>query len=153
MQVIINTATHPIVEYQADPNSFAYRPQRMARDAIALLVGHLEQSGNRKKAQNELPVKVSKGMYDQFKGKRLRKRMGLINPGVSLRKREYLYDYWICGQNKQVSEQKSNINPFTFTSNYHIINVDIKKCFDNIDQRVILKKFPLCSKYRFLKKA
>jgi hypothetical protein len=40
-----------------------------------------------------------------------------------------------------------------FFSNYHIINVDIQKCFDKIDHQTALEKYPLCNKYRFFLKA
>lgn len=39
-----------------------------------------------------------------------------------------------------------------FFSRYHIINLDIYKCFENIDHQTVLAKYPLCNKYRFLLK-
>lgn len=48
LQTILHATAHPIVEYQSDPHSFAYRPYRSASNAIALLTGHLEQLGIQK---------------------------------------------------------------------------------------------------------
>merc|ERR1712194_633435 len=77
LQTIIDAAVHPIIEYQADPHSFGFRPNRSALDAIALLIGHLEQQGKSKTGSKLLPVKVSKEKYDSFKGRRYRKKGAL----------------------------------------------------------------------------
>ena len=153
LQTIIDVAVHPIIEYQADPHSFGFRPKRSALDAIALLIGHLEQQGKSKPGNRLLPVKVSKDKYDSFKGRRFRKRGALKIKNVNKRRREYLYNYYICGDNILLKDQKTEQSSFTFFSNYHIINVDIRKCFDNIDHQVALQKYPLCQKYRFFLKA
>lgn len=153
LQTIIDAAVHPIIEYQADPYSFGFRFNRSALDAIALLIGHLEEQGTSKKGNLLSPVKVSKEMYNSFKGRRLRKRRALKKTNVSKRQREYLYDYYICGDNISVHDQEVKRKPFLFFSNYHVINVDIQKCFDNIDHQVALQKYPLCNKYRFFLKA
>jgi hypothetical protein len=63
------------------------------------------------------------------------------------------YDYYICGGNTLVKDQEVKQKPFLFFSNYHIINVDIRKCFDKIDHQTALKKYPLCNKYHFFLKA
>jgi len=98
-------------------------------------------------------VKVSKEKYDSFKGRRYRKKGALKNKNVNKRKREYLYSYYICGDNTLVKDQEVEQKPFLFFSNYHIINVDIEKYFDKIDHQTALEKYPLCNKYRFFLKA
>lgn len=149
LQTIVKAAVHPITEYQADPHSFGFRPKRSSAQAIALLVGHLEQQGARKTGSKLLPVKVSKERYDSFKGRRYRQRAALVEKGVGKRQRRYNYNYYICGDNVPIDDRTEISKAFAYFSNYHIINVDIQKCFDNIDHGIILKKYPLCSKYRF----
>ena len=153
LQTILHAAAHPIIEYQSDPHSFAYRPCRSASNAIALLTGHLEQLGIQKSAQQNLPVKVSKNTYNEFKGRRYRKRILQIIPRAKKRRRKYLYQYYICGPNTPVKDQKALKPPFKFFSNYHLINVDILKCFDNISHDVALKTYPICNKYQYFLKA
>lgn len=153
LQTIVDAAVHPITEYQADPHSFGFRPKRSAADAIALLVGHLEQQGARKTGRILLPVKVTKEKYDSFKGRRYRQRGAMVEKRVGKRQRKYHYIYYICGDNVPVDQQAKKSKSFAFSSNYHVINVDIRKCFDNIDHGVILEKYPLCNKYRFFLKA
>ena len=153
LQTIIDAAVHPIIEYQADPHSFAFRPNRSTIDAIALLIGHLEQQGKSREGNKLLPVKVSKEMYDSFKGRRFRKRGAFKNKNAGKRRREYFYSYYICGNNTSIKDPEVKNSPFLFFSNYHVINVDIRKCFDNIDHQVALEKYPLCKKYRFFLKA
>jgi hypothetical protein len=118
-----------------------------------LLIGHLEQQGKSKAGSKLLPVKVSKEKYDFFKGRRFRKKGALKNKNVNKRQREYFYSYYICGDNTLVKDQEVEQKPFMFFSNYHIINVDIRKCFDEIDHKTALEKYPLCNKYRFFLKA
>jgi len=153
LQTIIDAAVHPIIEYQADPHSFGFRPKRSALDAIALLIGHLEQQGKSKAGNTLLPVKVSKAKYDSFRGRRFCQKRALKFKNVSKRRREYFYNYYICGDNTLLKGQEAEQKSFRFSSNYHILNVDIQKCFDNIDHQVALQKYPLCQKYRFLLKA
>jgi len=153
LQTIIDAAVHPIIEYQADPHSFGFRPKRSALEAITLLIGHLEQQDNSKAGSNLLPVEVSKEKYDAFKGRRFRKKGALKNKNVNKRQREYFYTHYICGLNTLVEDQEVEQKPFLFFSNYHIINVDIRKCFDKINHQTALEKYPLCNKYRFFLKA
>jgi Mor family transcriptional regulator len=152
LQTIIDAAVHPIIEYQADPHSFGFRPKRSALDAIALLISYLEQQGKSKAGSRLLPVQVSKEKYDSFKGRRFHKRGALKNKNVNKRRREYLYSYYICENNILVKDQKVEQKSFMFFSNYHIINVNVCKCFDKINNQTALEKYPLCNKYRFLLK-
>ncbi len=153
LQTILHAAAHPIVEYQSDPHSFAYRPNRSASSAIALLTGHLEQLGIQKNTQQNLPIKVSQSSYEKFKGRRYRKKILQIRPKAKKRQRKYLYQYYICGPNIPIKDQKTLKKPFKFFSNYRLINVDILKCFDNISHDAALKTYPICSKYRYFIRA
>ena len=153
LQTIIDAAAHPIIEYQADPHSFGFRPKRSAFDAIVLLIDYLEQQGKLKMGSRLLPVKVSKEKYNSFKGRRFRKKKALKNKNVNKRRREYFYSYYIYEDNILVKDQQVEQKPSMFSSNYHIINVDIQKCFDNINHQIALQKYPLCQKYRFFLKA
>jgi Mor family transcriptional regulator len=152
LQTIIDAAVHPIIEYQADPHSFGFRPKRSALDAIALLISYLEQQGKSKAGSRLLPVQVSKEKYDSFKGRRFHKRGALKNKNVNKRRREYFYSYYICENNILVKDQEVEQKPFMFFSNYHIININVYKCFDKINNQTALEKYPLCNKYRFLLK-
>jgi retron-type reverse transcriptase len=152
LQTIIDAAVHPIIEYQADPHSFGFRPKRSALDTIALLISYLEQQSHLKVGSKLLPVKVSKKKYDSFKSSRFRIKGALKNKNVNKRQRKYCYSYYICENNTLVKDQKVEQKPFLFFSNYHIINLNIREYFDKIDHKTILQKYPLCNKYRFLLK-
>jgi hypothetical protein len=74
LQMIINAAVHPILEYQADPNSFAYRPKRFAMDAIALIVKHLEHFQKQKRSFTHLQLKVSKNTCQSIQDQKIKKK-------------------------------------------------------------------------------
>lgn len=64
LQTILDTAVHPIYEYQADPNSFGFRPKRFALQAVSLIYGRLSQLGMQKgNMNNEVPVKVGETTF------------------------------------------------------------------------------------------
>jgi retron-type reverse transcriptase len=125
LQTIIDAAVHTVIGHQADPYNFGFRPKRSALDAIALLIGHLEQQSKSKAGSKLLPIKVSKEKYDSFKGRRFRKKVALKNKNVNKRQREYYHSYHICGDNTLIKHQEVKQKPFLFFSNYHIINVTI----------------------------
>jgi hypothetical protein len=74
LQMIINAAVHPILEYQADPNSFAYRPNRFTIDAIALVVKHLEHFQKQKRSFTYLQLKVSKSICNIVQDKKIKEK-------------------------------------------------------------------------------
>lgn len=117
LQMIINAAVHPILEYQADPHSFAYRPNRFAIDAIALIVKHLERFQKQKRSFTHLQLKVSQNIYNVVQNQKVKKK--LYVPALSQ----------FC------------------------INVDVHRCFDDINHDIILKIYPLSSKYKYFLKA
>jgi len=149
LQTIIHTALHPIIEYQSDFYSFGFRPKRSAVNAVVLLIERLEYQGKIKKVNELLFVKVSKKIYHSFKGCGSRKKKVLRNKSISKQRQKYFYNYYLCRHNTSVRDFKAKYFPFLFFSNYYIINVDIWKCFDNINYQVVLEKYPLCNKYRF----
>lgn len=148
LQKIIFLAVHPIVEYQSDPLSFGFRPQRSALDAIFLITNQLKQLGLNNSCGSSLPVKVGAKRFNSFEGLKMKNRLRLIDKNVSKRKRKYDYAYWIAKENSEPIK----INK-TFHSYHKIINVEIEKCFDNIKFDSILEKYPLTSEYTFLLKA
>ena len=152
LQMIIHTALHPILEYQSDFYSFGFRPKRSAVNAVILLIERLEYQGKIKKVNELLFAKVSKKKYHSFKGCRSRKRKVLRNGSVNRKGQKFVYNYYLCRSNISVRDLKAKDLPFLFFSNYYIINVDIWKCFDNMNYQVVLEKYPLCNKYRFFLK-
>jgi len=152
LQMIIHTALHPILEYQSDFYSFGFRPKRSAVNAVILLIERLEYQGKIKKVNELLFAKVSKKKYHSFKGCRSRKRKVLRNGSVNRKGQKFVYNYYLCRSNISVRDLKAKDFPFLFFSNYYIINVDIWKCFDNMNYQVVLEKYPLCNKYRFFLK-
>lgn len=104
LQMIVDAVVHPIIEYQSDSHSFAYRPNRSAAGAIALVMGRLKYLQKQK-----------------------------ASSGRSL---------------LQMKEMRSQS-----MSSHFIIKADIHNCFDSINHDMILKIYPLCSKYRYFLKA
>jgi len=153
LQMIIDAAVHPIAEYQADHNSFGFRSNRSTVDAITSFMGRLGQRRKQKEENKSGIVKVSKEAYNLFKGGRFRKRRALKHRNVSRRQREYFYDYYTCGKTILAKDRKVKRKPFTFSSDYHIITIKIRKCFDNIDHQTALRTYPLGTEYNFFLKA
>jgi hypothetical protein len=63
LQMVVDAAVHPIIEYQSDPHSFAYRPNRSATDAIVLVVNRLEHLNKQETMGGYLGSKVFNGTY------------------------------------------------------------------------------------------
>jgi hypothetical protein len=94
LQTILDAAVHPICEYQADPNSFGFRPKRSALQAISLIYGRLSQLGMQGgNINNEVPIKVCEATFKSFKGKKYRQRARLLTPNNRIRNRKYAYNY------------------------------------------------------------
>jgi hypothetical protein len=104
LQMIIDAAVHPIIEYQSDSHSFAYRPNRSAVGAVALIINRLKYLQKQKAISKYLQLKV-------------KKVRGRLMPS------------------------------------HFIIKASIHNCFDSINHDLILKMYPLCSKYRYFLKA
>jgi hypothetical protein len=125
LQTIIQTALHPILEYQSDFYSFGFRPKRSAINAVVLLIERLEYQGKLKKVNELLFVKVSKKKYHSFKGCRFHKKKVLKNERISKKGQKLFYNYYLCKYNRPAKDLKAKYLPFLFFSNYYIINIDI----------------------------
>ena len=153
LQRIVVLAIHPIVEYQSDPHSFGFRPQRSAKQAVSIVAASLSQLGMKKLNMSVLPKSVSKDVFMKFTGKKLKLRKTCLTSYqsqgkvVSKRRRAYNYTYWICEKGEAPSSK------FVFHSYNKFINVDINQCFDKISHKIILQQTPLSQKYKFLLKA
>lgn len=148
LHYVIRQAVFPILEYQADPLSFAYRPKRSAHQALAYIYKYLRSS---QKIQapyvfNVSPQRVTQEVYYNFSGKKAKFRT--INIGQKgKRLRRYLYNYWIY-QKKEV--KRSCQQPTT--AYYKYLNIDLNTCFNSISHQFLLSIIPLTSKYLFFLK-
>lgn len=63
LQMIVDAAVHPIIEYQSDSYSFAYRPNRSAIGAIALVMDRLKYLQKQKASSeySQLNIKKMRG--------------------------------------------------------------------------------------------
>jgi hypothetical protein len=99
LQQVVSLAMHPIIEYQSDPHSFAFRPQRSAVQPISVIAASLSQLGKNKSNTSVLPKRVSKNVFIRFTGRKLKLRRRCLtsyqNQGkvVSKRRQVYEYDY------------------------------------------------------------
>lgn len=104
LQMLVDAAVHPIIEYQSDSHSFAYRPNRSVVSAVALIMDRLKYLQKQKASSKYLQLKIKK----------------------------------VWGRSM---------------SSHFIIKADIHNCFGSINHDLILKIYPLCSKYRYFLKA
>lgn len=93
-----------------------------------------------------MPIKVRKERFDFFLGKKVKFKSFKVS-GNKKRNRRYNYDYWIY------LEKAFKPIPFKFHSQYHYLNVDITKCFDQMSHQVIFEKVSLANKYLYLIKS
>jgi retron-type reverse transcriptase len=77
LQMIIDAAVHPILEYQSDPHSFAYRPNRSAIDAIALVVNRLEYLQKKKINSRYSQLKILKSLDEKPKQSKVTKMLSV----------------------------------------------------------------------------
>ena len=149
LQNIILLSSTPILEFSADSLSFGFRPQRSGTQCIAYLFNKLAnvRKLNRKQGRME---PVSRAVYENTKEdkyiKKIKQRTSLITKRWPINQRQFRYIYWIYRQ---------KVTPFRPTVNLYrrIINVDIKKCFDNLSHKSVLKYYPITKKYKFLLRA
>lgn len=60
LQIIVDAAVHPIIEYQSDLHSFAYRPNRFAVGAIALIMNRLRYLQKQEASSKSLQFEIKK---------------------------------------------------------------------------------------------
>lgn len=153
LQAILFLAVHPIVEYQADPHSFGFRPNRSAVNAVGLLIERLEQQ-NKIIDKNQLfSRKILTKNYDSVEKCCFLKRRVLKDIDMKKCRQEYFYDHYGHKSSIFVKNQKIKNHPFLFFLSYHIIDLNLKIDFDNNFHQMIFEKYPICNKYRFLFKS
>jgi retron-type reverse transcriptase len=145
LQQIITWAILPISESQADSLSFGFRPGRSATQAVAYILRKLSKSRITRNRDMYSPRKVSEERFNIFKGKKSKFRSFKTFKDGSKNKRHisYHHDYWIY------PSKIRKCQPFRFHSQYRYLNVDVVKCFDQINHNTIYQKIPLASKYLF----
>jgi retron-type reverse transcriptase len=145
LQQIITWAILPISESQADSLSFGYRPIRTATQAIAFIYRKLTKSRITRNRDTYTPQKVSQERFNTFKGKKAKFRSFKTFKNDKNKKRQasYHYEHWIYLKKKYKPQF------FKFHSQYRYLNIDVVKCFDQIDHDMIYKKVPLANKYLF----
>lgn len=147
LHYVIRQAIFPILEYQADPLSFAYRPKRSAHQALAYIYKHLRSSQKNQAfyAYNTYPQRVTQEVYYNFSGKKAKFRTSNIGQ-KGKRSRRYLYNYWIY------PKKEFKLTCQSITTYYKYLNIELTTCFNSISHQFLLTTIPLTSKYLFFLK-
>lgn len=149
LQNIILLSSTPILEFSADPLSFGFRPQRSGTQCIAYLFNKIAQSRQLNRKYGHMKP-VSKTVYESTKEnrytKKIRQRTSLYTKKWPINYRRFRYIYWVYQQ--KVTPSKPKVILYR-----RIINVDIKKCFDKLSHKSVLKYYPITKKYKFLLKS
>ena len=146
LQNIILLSSTPILEFTADPLSFGFRPQRSGTQCIDYLYNKIVNVPrlNRKRGCME---SVSRTVYESIKEnkhtKKIRQRTSLYTKRWPIHQRRFRYIYWVYRQ--KVTTFRPTLNLYKC-----IINGDIKKCFDKLSHKSVLKYYPITKKYKFL---
>lgn len=156
LQTIWWGAIHPIAEYQVDPNSYVYRKNRGALNAISKVYKRCIASQNintRKLIPFEITKKVHSDTCNSLKYKwkiKVRSR-----PGKKLIKtqRNFTYKYYTFRNISKRQIKNNSKNKFRFAKYIRIWNFEIEKCFDKINHTSIIEFTPICNKYLYLRKA
>jgi hypothetical protein len=147
LQKIVFLAILPIAEYQADSNSFGFRENRNAHQAVSILANSLVKfSKINQPTRRSSYRKVSAETYTRAAGLKFKIKGGNTG-GLRKSKREYRNFYYVFYTNLQVT----NVKQYTPYTKY--LNVNIVGCFDNISHKAILELTPIANKYLFLLKA
>jgi retron-type reverse transcriptase len=149
LQNIVLLSSTPILEFSADPLSFGFRSQRSSMQCIVYLFNKIAsvRKLNRKKGRME---PVSRTVYESTKEdkytKKIKQRSSLYTKRWPINQRRFRYMYLVYRQ---------KVTPFRPTVDLYkrIIDVDIKKCFDNLSHKSVLKYYPITKKYKFLLKS
>jgi retron-type reverse transcriptase len=147
LQKIFQLVILPIAEYQADSNSFGFREQRSAHQAIAIIADSvMRYSKINQPKKRSAPSKVSADTYKNTSKPRFRIKGGNIG-GRRKSKREYHKSYYVSS-----SKEIKKTNTLQYKPYVKYLNVDIVGCFDNIAHSSILEFTPIADKYLFLLK-
>jgi len=137
----------PITEYQADSNSFGFREDRNAHQAISIVANSLIRfSKINQPTKRSSHRKVSAEVYKKATGQKFIIRGANIG-GLRKSKKRYKKFYYVF------SQKFSNSIMRQYTPYTKYLNVDIVGCFDNISHKAILELTPISNKYLFLLKA
>lgn len=146
LQKIILLAILPITEYQADSNSFGFREDRNAHQAISILGdSFIRFSKINQPTKRSSPRKVSLETYTNSTGRKFSIKGGNVGD-LRKSKRQYKRSYYLFSPKSQENKNK-RYTPYT-----KYLNVDIVGCFDNISHKSILELTPIANKYLFLLK-
>lgn len=147
LQKIVYLAILPIAEYQADSNSFGFREDRSAHQAVSIIADSLIRfSKINQPMKRSVPRKVNAEIYKKATGRKFIIKGGNIG-GLRKSKRQYNNVYYTFSSKLQ----KNSMKQYTPYTKY--LNVDIVGCFDNISHKAILELTPIANKYLFLLKA
>ena len=149
LQNIILLSSTPILEFSADPLSFGFRPQRSGGQCIAYLFNKVTGTRILNRKQGRMKP-VSKTVYESTKEdkytRKIKQRTSLYTKRWPINQRRFRYKYWVYRQEATLFRPKVNLYR-------RIINVDIKKCFDKLSHKSVLKYYPITKKYKFLLKS
>lgn len=147
LQKIILFAVLPISEYQADSNSFGFREDRNAHQAVSIIGdSFIRFSKINQPTKRSSPRKVSFETYKNSTDQKFSIKGGNIG-GLRKSKRQYKRTYYLFSPKTQENKNKQ-YTPYT-----KYLNVDIVGCFDNISHKSIIELTPITNKYLFLLKA
>lgn len=150
LQKIFQLIILPIAEYQADSNSFGFREQRSAHQAVAIAAASIIRHSKINQPNKRLiSSKTSADVYKNTCGPKFKIKGGNIG-GRRKSKKEYNKYYYVFSS-KELKKNKNTILQYKPYVKY--LNVDIVGCFDNIAHSSILKFIPIADKYLFLLKA
>ena len=147
LQKIMYLAILPIVEYQADSNSFGFREDRSAHQAVSIVAdSFIRFSKINQPTKRSNPRKVSAEVYKKVTGHKFVIKGGNIG-GHRKSKRRFNKVYYTFSSKVQKTITKQ-YRPYP-----KYLNVDIVGCFDNISHKAILELTPIADKYLFLLEA
>jgi len=147
LQKIILFSLLPIVEYQSDSNSFGFRENRNAHQAISIVADSIIRfSKINQPTKRSSFKKVSAETYKKSTGRKFIIKGGNIGE-LRKSKRQYRKFYYVFSD----KFQESNLKQYTPYTKY--LNIDIVDCFNSIFHKTILKLTPIADKYLFLLKA
>lgn len=148
LQKIIYLSILPIVEYQSDSNSFGFREQRTAHQAVSIIADSMIRYSKINQPKKRASIhKVDEKCYKQLTKDKFSIKGGNIGGARKSKKKFNRFYYKLS----PTTLKKACLVQYTPYMKY--INVDIVNCFDRISHKAILTLTPLVSKYRFLLKA
>ena len=147
LQKIILFALLPITEYQADSNSFGFRENRNAHQAVSIIGdSFIRFSKINQPTKRSNPKRVSFEIYKNSTFQKFSIKGGNIG-GLRKSKRQYKRTYYLFPPKSQGNKNKQ-YTPYT-----KYLNVSIVGCFDSISHKSILELTPIANKYKFLLKS